>query len=110
MKDISIFFVNSLVKKLPKYIKSFVYANEVLTISVNFMHIRKILLFLKKHSTTQYKVLVDMTAVDYLSKDFRFEVVYTLLSIRFNSRLIIKMVINELDTPESISTLYPSSN
>jgi NADH dehydrogenase (ubiquinone) Fe-S protein 3 len=74
------------------------------------MHIRKILLFLKKHSTTQYKVLVDMTAVDYLSKDFRFEVVYTLLSIRFNSRLIIKMVINELDTPESISTLYPSSN
>ena len=94
--------------KLPNYIKSFVYAN--LTINVDFCHISKVLFFIKNHSTTQYKVLIDMTAVDYPSKDFRFEVVYSLLSIRFNSRLRIKTVINELETIKSATFLYPSAN
>jgi len=110
MKNLSVYFGESLVAKLPKYIKSFVYANGELTINVDFCHISKVLFFIKNHSTTQYKVLIDMTAVDYPSKDFRFEVVYSLLSVRFNSRLRIKTVINELETINSATSLYPSAN
>ena len=67
MKNISVYFGESLVAKLPKYIKSFVYANGEFTINVDFCHISKVLFFIKNHSTTQYKVLIDMTAVDSLS-------------------------------------------
>jgi len=54
--------------------------------------------------------LMDITAVDYPSKECRFEVVYHLLSVRYNSRLRIKTSISELDTVETSSDLFPSAN
>ena len=34
--------------------------------------------FLKQHTNTQFKMLIDITAVDYPSRSNRFEVVYQL--------------------------------
>ena len=68
MNKNNFFFLKSRVIFWLKYIKSFVYANGELTINVDFCHISKVLFFIKNHSTTQYKVLIDMTAVDYPKK------------------------------------------
>ena len=50
-----------------------------------------------------------MTAVDYPTRPNRFDVVYHLLSIKYNTRIRVKTVINELDSIESITNLYSSA-
>lgn len=69
MKEISIFFGESLSKKLPRLIKSFVYANGELVLNVDQSCIDQVLFFLRNHSTTQYKLLMDVTVVDHLAKE-----------------------------------------
>jgi len=110
MKNFLINFGNSTSLKLPGAVKSFVYANGELTLNVNYLFITKVLFFLKTHTNTQYKVLVDITAIDCINKNSRFEVVYHLLSLSYNSRIRIKTSINELDSIYTVSDLYPSAN
>ena len=110
MKEISIFFGESLSKKLPRLIKSFVYANGELVLNVDQSGIDQVLFFLRNHSTTQYKLLMDVTAVDYPAKECRFEVVYCLLSVRFNSRLRVKILVNELESVKSATPIFSSAS
>jgi len=109
MKKFFIRLGTSISQKLPCLIKSFVYANGELTLNVNASALSKVLFFLKYHTNLQYKVLVDMTAVDYPTRPNRFDVVYHLLSIKYNTRIRVKTVINELDSLESITNLYSSA-
>ncbi len=109
MKNFFIRLGTSISQKLPCLIKSFVYANGELTLNVDSSSLSKVLFFLKYHTNLQYKVLVDMTAVDYPTRPNRFDVVYHLLSIKYNTRIRVKTVINELDSIESITNLYSSA-
>jgi NADH:ubiquinone oxidoreductase subunit C len=109
MKNFFIRLGTSISQKLPCLIKSFVYANGELTLNVDSASLSKVLFFLKYHTNLQYKVLVDMTAVDYPTRPNRFDVVYHLLSIKYNTRIRVKTVINELDSIESITNLYSSA-
>jgi len=109
MKKFFIRLGTSISQKLPCLIKSFVYANGELTLNVDASALSKVLFFLKYHTNLQYKVLVDMTAVDYPTRPNRFDVVYHLLSIKYNTRIRVKTVINELDSLESITNLYSSA-
>lgn len=47
--------------------------------------------FLRDHVNTQFKCLIDITAVDFPERASRFEVVYHLLSPRWNNRIRIKV-------------------
>lgn len=47
--------------------------------------------FLRDHVNTQFKCLIDVTAVDFPERAARFEVVYHLLSPRWNNRIRIKV-------------------
>lgn len=47
--------------------------------------------FLRDHVNTQFKCLVDVTAVDFPERAARFEVVYHLLSPKHNNRIRIKV-------------------
>jgi NADH/F420H2 dehydrogenase subunit C len=58
---------------------------------------------------TQYKVLVDVTAVDYPSRPLRFEVVYNLLSVTYNARIRIKTCVDEIQPLLSSSPVYSSA-
>ena len=61
---------------------------------------------LRYHTNSQYKALVDMTAVDYPERlDGRFEIVYNLLGTKFNSRIRIKTQINEMTPMTSIESI-----
>ena len=42
--------------------------------------------------------------------NFRFEIVYTLLSLVYNSRIKIKTYLKELDSIETITTLFKGAN
>jgi hypothetical protein len=47
--------------------------------------------FLRDHVNTQFKCLIDITAVDFPERAARFEVVYHFLSPRWNNRIRIKV-------------------
>ena len=96
MKKFFIRLGTSISQKLPCLIKSFVYANGELTLNVDASSVSKVLFFLKYHTNLQYKVLMDMTAVDYPTRVNRFDVVYHLLSIKYKRNFKLKSCAHEL--------------
>lgn len=66
--------------------------------------------FLKYHTAAEYTQITDITAVDYPTKDQRFEVVYNMLSIRHNSRLRVKTYADEATPVPSLCDLYDGAN
>lgn len=66
--------------------------------------------FLKADRNCRFSTLVDITAVDYPSRDKRFDVVYHFLSMYTNQRIRIRMCIREDDMVPSIIDVHPSSN
>merc|ERR1712173_247582 len=57
----------------------------------------------------QFKTLIDLTAIDFLNNHNRFELVYSLLSIRYNLRIFIKIHLNEFFITNTVSDLFLSS-
>lgn len=69
-----------------------------------------VLTFLRDHSNAQFKSLADLTAVDIPTRQNRFEIVYNLLSLRFNSRIRVKTYTDELTPVESSVSVYKAAN
>lgn len=68
------------------------------------------IIILKNHFKYQFKILTCISGVDYPEKLYRFQVVYELLSIKFNSRLRIKILVNELIPVNSIEKIFLGSS
>ena len=83
--------------------------NGELIIKIKHNKILRILEFLKKNTNSQYKVLSDICAVDYPFQKKRFEIVYNLLSITYNSRISIITFIDEKTPVDSCINLYPAA-
>lgn len=95
---------------LPKYIQQFSVWKDELTIYVPPSGIVPVMSFLKYHTAAEYTMVADITAVDYPTKDQRFEVVYNLLSVRHNSRIRVKTYADEATPVPSITGLYDGAN
>src|SRR5258707_539360 len=61
--------------------------------------------FLRDDAELRFDMLVDVTAVDYLGRIPRFEVVYHLFSVPLNQRIRIKVALEESDP--SLPSLVP---
>lgn len=73
--------------------------------------VSRIMEFLKTDSRMLFNVLLDVTAVDFLGREPRFEVVYHLLSIPCNRRLRIKARLpGERPAIDSMTPLWESAN
>ena len=83
---------------------------EQLYIDINAENIISTILFLKTNEKCKFKQLIDITAVDYPKKEKRFQIVYLLLSHENNSRIIIKINIDEKESVPSITKIFPSAN
>ena len=70
----------------------------------------KVAKVLKENEKLKFNQFIDLTAVDYPNKKNRFEMVYILLSVEFNFRIIIKFSINENESVDSITNLFPAAN
>lgn len=79
---------------------------DELTIHVSPAGILPVFNFLKYHTAAEYTQVSDITAVDYPTRDARFEVVYNLLSVRHNSRIRVKTYADEASPVPSITSLY----
>jgi NADH-quinone oxidoreductase subunit C len=61
--------------------------------------------FLRDDPALLYNFMMDLTAVDYLGKEPRFEVVYHLYSLKYNRRVRLKARVSESDC--SIDSIVP---
>jgi len=69
--------------------------------------LRAVAEFLKTDSRLAFNVLVDMTAVDYLGRSPRFDVVYHLLSLPHKRRLRLKVRVDEAGPEvDSLTSLW----
>ena len=96
-------------KKLFPFIIGYV-VNGELILKVSSKNVKNFIYFLKKHSLSQYKILSDICAVDYIWKKNRFAVVYNLLSILYNTRVTITVFIDEKTPLESISNIHNTAS
>ena len=69
-----------------------------------------LLTFLRDDVRCQCKQLVDICGVDYLEKEKRFELVYHLLSLKYNHRFRVKIMVNEEEIVPSASSIFSSAN
>jgi len=70
----------------------------------------KLLTFLRDDSNCQFKVLVDLTAVDYPEREDRFELVYILLSLSQNQRIKVKLTVGEDVAVPTASEVFSAAN
>lgn len=84
--------------------------NGEFVLKVPSKKINNILRFLKDHTQSQYKVLIDICGVDYPEKKKRFEIVYNLLSITYNTRITITTSIDELTPVDSATDIFNSAD
>ena len=72
-------------------------------------HLIPVLTFLKNHIKYQFKILSCISGVDYPSQKYRFKVVYELLSVRYNTRIRVKVLTDELTPVESCCKIFPAA-
>jgi NADH-quinone oxidoreductase subunit C len=73
---------------------------------VSHRSLKSSLLILKNSFLTQYKVLTCISGVDYPGNLYRFCVVYELLSLKYNSRIRLKVLIDDLTPIDSVESVY----
>ncbi|KAF8429745.1 NADH dehydrogenase iron-sulfur protein 3 mitochondrial precursor, partial [Tirmania nivea] len=95
---------------LPKYIQQFSVWKDELTIYIPPSAVPPVFSFLKNHTAAQFTQVSDIAGVDYPTRQFRFEVVYNLLSVRHNSRIRVKTYADEATPVPSICDLYDGAN
>lgn len=91
---------------LPKYVQQFTVWKDELSLHTAPAGLIPIVSFLKYHTAAEFTQVSDITAVDYPTKDQRFEVVYNLLSVRFNSRIRVKTYADEATPVPSLTGLF----
>jgi len=103
-------FVTFLEETLMNHVQKITQFRDEIIIEVNVSDLKKTILFLKNHENCLFKLLVDLFAVDYPTKENRFELIYCLLSTKYNSRIKIKTFVDEFTPVESIVDIYQSAN
>ena len=81
-----------------------------LVLNVKLDKITKVVEFLKTNSAMKFSTLVDITAIDYPSRENRFEMVYHFLSMYMNLRIRLKLQVPEGGMVPSICEIHPGAN
>ncbi|KAJ3225843.1 putative NADH-ubiquinone oxidoreductase 30.4 kDa subunit, mitochondrial [Chytriomyces hyalinus] len=95
---------------LPRYVQQFSVYKDELTIYVAPSGLIPTMTFLRDNTNTQFKQVMDVCGVDYPTRSNRFEVVYHLLSVRYNTRIRVKTYANEVTPVPSVTPLFAGAN
>lgn len=96
---------------MPKYVQKIqLTAGDELEVLIVPEGIVPVLQFLKDHHQCQFTNLSDIAGMDVPSRPFRFEVIYNLLSLRFNSRIRVKTYTDELTPIDSCNDVHKAAN
>lgn len=82
-------------KVLPEGERVLVADGDEITLIVEPKNLLRLMRILRDHTGFQFKIMSELTAVDWPSRDKRFDVVYQLLSLRYNTRVRVKTQCDE---------------
>jgi len=88
--------IKSLEEKFPEAVTEVLHPLGDDIVCINKNHLLNVMGFLKK-KPYDFAMLLDLTCVDFLGEDLRFEMVYHLFSLTHNLRLRIKARMGEDD-------------
>ncbi|CAK1553139.1 unnamed protein product [Leptosia nina] len=96
---------------LPKYVQKVqITSGNELEVLVHPDGIIPALQFFKDHHSAQFVNLVDIAGMDVPSRPNRFEIIYNLLSLRYNSRIRVKTYTDELTPIDSACEVFKAAN
>jgi len=81
-----------------------------LSITTTAADLIQVMRFLRDDERCQFVSFLDVTAVDWPSRERRFDVVYHLLSPRKNCRIRVKLEVAEGSSVPSIIDIFPGAN
>ena len=79
-------------------------------INIKKNDVLKTIQYLKEDPNLQYDQLMDLTAIDYPSREKRFDIIYILLSMTQNKRIIVKTFLSEDENIDSITPIHKSAD
>ena len=91
-------------------IKNIIEYNNLLQIEFEKSQILKILNQLKEIGDLNFTQLLDITAVDHPSREFRFDLIYILQSLKMNKKIILKTFVKENENIESITNIHKAAD
>jgi NADH dehydrogenase (ubiquinone) Fe-S protein 3 len=109
MKNLFIIENLKTITKILPIVKIQIHQKEI-SIVIKNQYIISTLLFFKNHVKYQFKMLSCISAIDYPSNKYRFKIIYELLSLKYNTRLRIKVLIDELTPIKSCGLIYAAAN
>lgn len=96
---------------MPKYVQKVqLTAGDELEVLIEPTGVVPVISFLRNHHNAQFTNLADIAGVDMPTRKNRFEIVYNLLSLRYNSRIRVKTYTDELTPIESIVSVFQAAN
>lgn len=102
-------FIQTLIKTVPKWIYCHIYRNGEHVLVVDPKFLVEFFYYCRDHMNAQFKMCMDICGVDYPARPQRFTVVYNLLSVHYNSRVRIKICIDEIHPITSITQVYSTA-
>lgn len=87
-------------------IKALAEDSYMMNLVTTSLYAKEIVSFFKKRN---YNLLTDLSAIDYPERAERFEIIYNLLNIYDNKRIIIKFSIKDKQEVESVSDLFSAA-
>lgn len=81
-----------------------------ITIMVDQSDVVLIMKNLRDHTNNLFTVLSNISGVDLMGLNYRFAVIYDLLSLKFDTRISVKVFVNELTILDSLCSVHLSAN
>ncbi|CAH0589966.1 unnamed protein product [Chrysodeixis includens] len=104
-------FGKYLAECMPKYVQKVqLTAGNELEVLIPPEGVIPVLQFLKDHHSAQFTNLVDIAGMDVPNRPNRFEIIYNLLSLRYNARIRVKTYTDELSPVDSANDVFKAAN
>lgn len=104
-------FTQYLLNSLPSETRvEYSQASRAVVIYSKAEHITQTLLFLRDDQRCQFKCFIDICGVDYPEREARFEIIYSLLSLKFNKRVMVKVAADEETLVPSACAVFSAAN
>tara|TARA_B110000495_G_C22841498_1_gene490770 strand:- start:68 stop:667 length:600 start_codon:yes stop_codon:yes gene_type:complete len=79
-------------------------------IQIDYLEIFNTVKELKEDSNLQFDQLIDLTAIDYPSQNKRFHIIYLLMSMTLNQRILIKSSVGDNVNIDTITSIHKAAN
>jgi NADH-quinone oxidoreductase subunit C len=100
----------AIVAALPGAATGYDVACGELTVTARASDIIRVVTFLRDDPRCEFWCIIDVTAVDWPGREYRFDVVYHFLSPKLNQRIRVKVETDEVTLVPSIISVFPGAD